>query len=87
MHFDLTSSSLENQQHTVDRAQPVAPKTRMNRLHFDVVATHTDLNEESLSLPGRKPPRHGQGGVGRVMLADPDGKRVLWAEFPVTRIA
>ncbi len=29
----------------------------------------------------------GGAGVGRVMLADPDGKRVLCAEFRVTRIA
>lgn len=69
--------------------QPVAPKTRMNRLHFDVVATHTDLNEEVAQLVSLGASRldTGRAGVGRVMLADPDGKRVLCAEFRVTRIA
>jgi hypothetical protein len=61
----------------------------MNRLHFDVVATHTDLNEEVAQLVSLGASRldTGRAGVGRVMLADPDGKRFLCAEFPVTRIA
>jgi hypothetical protein len=51
MHFDLTSTSLDDQQHTVERSLALG-------------ARHTDI---------------GQGDVGRVVMADPDGNefRVL----------
>ena len=55
---------------------PVAPKTGRNRLHFDIAPpAHGDQQAEveRLVTLGATRPDIAQGGVGAVVMADPDG--------------